>query len=145
MDVDGNGWSGRFHRLMSTRSLVLKYVFSYSLRMFSDSLDYVDQRSSPNGIKIESNLGSSSSFLSLSLVVRLLKHDVNVVTFQSKWIIAISTTRWHISSEPQKAKEATIRLQKRSENKADNGRRNIGVELIWRTSSSLPPISFSRF
>ncbi len=24
MDVDGNGWSGRFHRLMSTRSLVLK-------------------------------------------------------------------------------------------------------------------------
>jgi hypothetical protein len=23
-DVDGNGWSGRFHRLMSTRSLVLK-------------------------------------------------------------------------------------------------------------------------
>ncbi|GAA5984871.1 hypothetical protein JCM11641_005447 [Rhodosporidiobolus odoratus] len=24
MDVDGNGWSGRFHRLMSTRSVVLK-------------------------------------------------------------------------------------------------------------------------
>ena len=24
IDVDGNGWSGRFHRLMSTRSLVLK-------------------------------------------------------------------------------------------------------------------------
>ncbi|EFP88072.2 uncharacterized protein PGTG_12519 [Puccinia graminis f. sp. tritici CRL 75-36-700-3] len=24
MDVDGNGWSGRFHRLMSTKSLVLK-------------------------------------------------------------------------------------------------------------------------
>lgn len=23
-DVDGNGWSGRFHRLMSTRSVVLK-------------------------------------------------------------------------------------------------------------------------
>lgn len=26
MDVDGNGWSGRFHRLMSTRSVVLKRV-----------------------------------------------------------------------------------------------------------------------
>ena len=24
MDVDGNGWSGRFHRLMSTKSIVLK-------------------------------------------------------------------------------------------------------------------------
>ena len=24
MDVDGNGWSGRFHRLMSTKSLVFK-------------------------------------------------------------------------------------------------------------------------
>jgi len=24
MDVDGNGWSGRFHRLMSTKSVVLK-------------------------------------------------------------------------------------------------------------------------
>lgn len=24
MDVDGNGWSGRFHRLMSMRSVVLK-------------------------------------------------------------------------------------------------------------------------
>lgn len=33
MDVDGNGWSGRFHRLMSTRSLVLKYVPSFESRL----------------------------------------------------------------------------------------------------------------
>ena len=24
VDIDGNGWSGRFHRLMSTKSMVLK-------------------------------------------------------------------------------------------------------------------------
>lgn len=35
MDVDGNGWSGRFHRLLWSNSLVLKVLISLALERMS--------------------------------------------------------------------------------------------------------------
>jgi hypothetical protein len=43
IDVDGNAWSGRFHRLMSTKSLVLKStVFPECTLSYSSHLSKAD-------------------------------------------------------------------------------------------------------
>lgn len=64
IDVDGNGWSGRFHRLMSMKAMTLKVSTNY-LNQKPRSVTYISirnrARSSPSGTPIASNPGSTTS------------------------------------------------------------------------------------
>lgn len=66
VDTDGNAWSGRFHRLMASNSLVLKstvrsFLVPYCARNTDPSVTRCPSRSSLNGTRIGSCLGCSKS------------------------------------------------------------------------------------
>lgn len=73
LDLDGNAWSGRFHRLLSSNSVVLKSTIFpewYVLLSHSSCAVSLTSASSRAGIRAGSNLGCSA-FLSRLLLRRV--------------------------------------------------------------------------